>query len=172
VLRTRIATAIASGDTSSTSELVAEADALAGEALRAVAADARHRAVLQGLASLGYEVSEGMATAWVQNGQVVLRKAANPGYGVELGGGTKSDRLQVRAVAFSSAGSARDASRDRDMETVWCSEFGRLQTLVASAGGGIDIEHDLCTSGQTIRSMLHPRGACRATQIQGTSPGF
>ena len=39
-------------------------------------------------------VSEGLATAWVQGGQVVLRKAANPEYGVELGGGTKSDRLQ------------------------------------------------------------------------------
>src|SRR5262249_55792997 len=69
----------------------------------------------------------GMATAWVKDGQVVLRKAANPGYGVELGGGKKSDHLQVRAVAFGSAASARDASRDLDMETVWCSEFERLR---------------------------------------------
>jgi hypothetical protein len=156
-LQARIAAVIASGDTSLTSVLVAEADALAGEALQAVAADARRRAVLRGLASLGYEVNEGMATAWVQGGRVVFRKAANPGYGVELGGGTKSNRLQVRAVAFGSAGSARDVSRDRDMETIWCSEFERLQSLVASSGGSIEIEHAL------------PVGATPLKQIEDTN---
>jgi len=40
--------------------------------------------VLEGLASLGYEVGDG--DRLVQNGQIVLRKAANPGYGVELSG--------------------------------------------------------------------------------------
>jgi hypothetical protein len=40
-----------------------------------MAAVERRRAVLEGLASLGYEVSEGMATAWVKEGRVVLRKA-------------------------------------------------------------------------------------------------
>jgi hypothetical protein len=46
-----------------------------------------HRsAVLEGLAGLGYEVTEGMSTAWVNGGRVVLRKAASPGYGVELSG--------------------------------------------------------------------------------------
>jgi hypothetical protein len=80
-------------------ELVKRADFLIEEEFKAMAAAERRRAVLEGLASLGYEVSEGMATAWVQNGQIVLRKAANPGYGVELSGGSKSDLLQVRAVA-------------------------------------------------------------------------
>ncbi len=119
--------------------MIEEADALVQEELRVLAADARRRAILQGLASLGYEVTEGMATAWVQGGQVVLRKAAHPNYGVELGGGTKSDRLQVRAVAFGNAQTPRDASRDRDMETIWCSEFERLRTLVSASGGGIEI---------------------------------
>ncbi|YCI88526.1 hypothetical protein M1D99_12320 [Pseudomonas sp. R3-41] len=39
------------------------------------AALARREAVLDGLASLGYEVREGMATAWVETGKVVLRKS-------------------------------------------------------------------------------------------------
>jgi hypothetical protein len=150
-LQARIAAAIAAEDTSSAAALIAEADILVEDVLRDLAADARRREVLKGLASLGYEVTEGMATAWVQGGQIVLRKAANPGYGVELGGGTKSDRLQVRAVAFGSAGSARDASRDRDMETVWCSEFERLRTLVASSGGGIEIEHALAVGATPLK---------------------
>jgi hypothetical protein len=160
-LRTRITAAISSGDTSSTPALVAEADALSDEALRAIAADARRRAVLQGLASLGYEVNEGMATAWVQGGQVVLRKAANPGYGIELAGGTKSDRLQVRAVAFGSVGSARDVSRDRDMESVWCSEFERLQTLVATSGGVIKIEHALPVGATPLKQIEETEGEDR-----------
>ena len=89
----------------------------------------------------GYEVSEGMATAWVNGGRVVLRKAANPGYGVELSGGSKSDLLQVRAVAFGNSTETRDTSRDRDIETIWCGEFERLQSLIAKDGGHLAIEH-------------------------------
>lgn len=72
--------------------------------------------------------------------RVVLRKAANPGYGVELSGGTQSDLLQVRAVGIGSAAEARDEVRDKDMETIWCGEFERLQALVAKNGGNLSIE--------------------------------
>lgn len=50
----------------------------------------------------------------VASGHVVLRKAATPGFGVELSGGLKSERVRVRAVAFGSPGLRRDASRDGD----------------------------------------------------------
>lgn len=119
-------------------ELVKRADKLIEGEFKTMAAAERRRAVLEGLASLGYEVSEGMATAWVDKGQVVLRKAANPGYGVELSGG--ADLLQVRAVGIGGSAEARDTSRDRDMEEIWCGEFDRLKTLVAKAGGNIALE--------------------------------
>lgn len=157
-LRGRVEAAIVAEDVSSARALIEEADALVQEELRVLAADARRRAILQGLASLGYEVTEGMATAWVQGGQVVLRKAAHPNYGVELGGGTKSDRLQVRAVAFGNAQSPRDASRDRDMETIWCSEFERLRTLVSASGGGIEIEHALPVGATPLKLIADPTG--------------
>lgn len=105
-----------------------------------MAAEERRRAVLEGLASLGYEVSEGMMTAWVTGGRVVLRKPANPGYGVELSGGQQADIMQVRAVGIGDPAGARDTGRDRDMETIWCNEFERLQALVAKAGGNVSIE--------------------------------
>ena len=95
---------------------------------------------LRGLASLGYEVSEGMMTAWVSGGKIVLRKPANPGYGVELSAGLQTDVMQVRAVGIGNPAEARDAGRDRDMETIWCGEFERLQSLVAKAGGNVAIE--------------------------------
>ena len=121
-------------------ELLQRADFLIDAEVQAMAAQERRRVVLEGLAGLGYEVSEGMATAWVNGGRVVLRKAANPGYGVELSGGSKSDLLQVRAVAFGNSTQTRDTSRDRDIETIWCGEFARLQSLVAKDGGHFSLE--------------------------------
>jgi hypothetical protein len=104
------------------------------------AALARREAVLGGLASLGYEVREGMATAWAENGKVVLRKAATPSYGVEVGGRADNGRLQVRAIALSSD---RDKARDRDIETIWCGEFQRLQALLKDKGSELLIERAL-----------------------------
>ena len=121
-------------------ELVKRADFLIESEMHAMAAEERRRAVLEGFASLGYEVSEGMATAWVEGGRVVLRKAASPGYGVELSGGSQSDLLQVRTVRIGNPGETSDMSRDRDMETIWCGEFERLQLLVAKSGGNLSIE--------------------------------
>ncbi|MBW6266652.1 hypothetical protein KZ859_29945, partial [Pseudomonas aeruginosa] len=95
---------------------------------------------LQGLASLGYEVREGMATAWAQTGRVVLRKPATPGYGLEVGGKADNGRLQLRAVALNAN---RDSQRDRDIETLWCGEFQRLQALLAAQGGELSVERAL-----------------------------
>ena len=64
-------------------ELTERCNAILTAHLQQQAALARRQAVLQGLASLGYEVREGMATAWAQTGRVVLRKPATPGYGLE-----------------------------------------------------------------------------------------
>ena len=140
-LRSEIGKNISGASTGGEAELIKRADFLIEAEVRAIAAEQRRRAVLEGLASLGYEVSEGMATAWVNDGRVVLRKASSPGYGVELAGGAQSDLLQVRAVAFGNSIEPRDASRDRDIETIWCGEFERLQSLVAKDGGSLAIDH-------------------------------
>lgn len=114
-------------------------DAIAQELHRS-AAVARRRAVLEGLASLGYEVREGMETAWAEVGSVVLRKTSSPGYGVEVGGRAESGRLQVRAVSLTNT---RDSTRERDIETIWCGEFNRLRTLLADRGSELTIEKSL-----------------------------
>jgi hypothetical protein len=141
LLRSEIGKSLTGGLRGSEAEFLQRADFLIEAELQSMAAEERRRAVLEGLSALGYEVSEGMATAWVDGGRVVLRKAANPGYGVELSGGSKSDLLQVRAVAFGDSTKTRDTSRDRDIETIWCGEFERLQSLIAKDGGSMAIEH-------------------------------
>jgi hypothetical protein len=115
-LRSEIGDILSGATQGNEAELIKRADFLIEEEVRTMAAEERRRAVLEGLAGLGYEVSEGMAMAWVSGGRVVLRKTANPGYGVELSGGSQSDLLQVRAVAFGNSTDTRDPSRDRDIE--------------------------------------------------------
>ncbi|MFK3788853.1 hypothetical protein ACI2KO_01165 [Pseudomonas piscis] len=120
--------------------LKSECEAALTAVLQAQAALARRQAMLEGLARLGYEVREGMATAWAESGKVVLRKSAAPGYGVEVGGKADNGRLQVRAVALDPQ---RDKGRDGDIETIWCNEFQRLQALLKDSGGELLIERAL-----------------------------
>lgn len=132
--------------------LTAQAQTALDAHAQALAAQARREAVLQGLASLGYEVREGMSTAWAEAGQVVLRKPATPGYGVEVGGSADTGRLQVRAVALTRE---RDTTRDRDIETLWCGDFTRLQALLEDQGDALLIERALAVGEVPLKEVEH-----------------
>ncbi|MBL8269081.1 MAG: hypothetical protein JNL55_22005 [Steroidobacter sp.] len=117
-------------------------NALAAER-ESLSARARRNAILKGLATLGYQVNEGLETAWVNSGRVVVKRPTQPGYGVELGGKSENGRLQVRVVAIRGAGEATDGTRDKDAERMWCSDFSKLQKQIAEQGGGLVIERAL-----------------------------
>uniref|UniRef100_UPI000E314EDB hypothetical protein n=1 Tax=Steroidobacter cummioxidans TaxID=1803913 RepID=UPI000E314EDB len=141
----RAATVLAAidGDLQALSALEADTmNALAAER-ESLAARARRNAVLKGLATLGYQVHEGLETAWVNSGRVVVKRSTQPGYGVELGGKSETGRLQVRVVALRGAGDAADSTRDKDAERIWCSDFSKLQKQIADEGGGLVIERAL-----------------------------
>lgn len=146
----RIADCLASPLPQAVVELTGQCQAALARHLEQQAALARREAVLQGLASLGYEVREGMATAWADTGRVVLRKPATPGYGVEVGGKADNGRLQVRAVALTPD---RDSRRDRDIETLWCGEFQRLQALLQADGDELTIERALAIGEVPLKEV-------------------
>lgn len=98
---------------------------------------AKRRAILKTLADLGYEARDGMETAWVKDGRLVMRRATNPEMGVEVRG---AEQLQFRPVRFGSEASANDRSKDRDIETVWCSDFDKLHKHVLAEQGELKIE--------------------------------
>ncbi|WP_439486956.1 hypothetical protein [Blastomonas fulva] len=106
----------------------------------AKAVQARRAAVLEGLSGLGYEVAEGMSTAWASEGRLVIRSAARPDYGVELSG---ADRFQMRPVAFDANGRGPDPARDKDAETIWCGDVTGLEQRLAALGDGLKIEKAL-----------------------------
>jgi hypothetical protein len=49
-----------------------------------------------------------METAWVKEGKLVMRRAANPQMGVEVKGAVGTDQLQFRPVRFGTAGAKGD----------------------------------------------------------------
>jgi hypothetical protein len=134
-----IASTLQSGSHAGADDLIVRAQKVVDGAIAKLAADAR-RAILGGLAKLGYEVRENMSTAWAQDGRLVVRKPNTTDYGVELGASPDVSRLQVCVVGAERPSTARDASRDRDMETIWCLELAQLQQLLAEAGGEVLLE--------------------------------
>lgn len=136
--------------------LLAAAHVVAEHAAKRAAAEARRQAVLSGLAALGYEVRAGMTTAWAQDGRLVLRKPASDDYGVELGATPDLARLQVRLVGADQPQQPRNQERDRDQETIWCTEFSRLQDDLAKHGDNIVIERALEPGAQSVKTISMP----------------
>lgn len=138
--------------------LIESGQALVAQAQQQQAAAARRRAVLGGLAKLGYEVHDGMETAWANDGRVVIKKPSVPGYGVEVGG--QAARMQVRVVTTVLD---RDVARDRDVESMWCGEFGQLQDLLASQGDELLIERAMGIGAVPLKLVSDVQEIQRAT---------
>lgn len=115
------------------------------------AAAASREAILRGLQSLGYEVQEGMATAWAKDGRLVVRDPRTKGYGVELGGRGDAGKLQVRAVAFE--GTAADPTADRAAETNWCGDFTRLREVLAANGADVAVERSTPVGAHQVKRV-------------------
>jgi hypothetical protein len=124
----------------SSSITVKRAKAVLEEYDRQAAAKARRIAMLEAFSQLGYEIREGLETAWVNDKRIVIRKSATIDHGVELSGNAEGGRLQVQAVSFKSPSNRRDKQRDVDIETAWCSEFQVLQKILDENGGEVLIE--------------------------------
>lgn len=124
-------------DATTAGSLVKRVTELVENERKARALASKRKAVLKTLADLGYEAREGMETAWVTDGRLVMRRAANPEMGVEVRG---ADQLQFRPVRFGSVASSNDRSKDRDIETIWCSDFGKLHEQVLAEHGELQIE--------------------------------
>jgi hypothetical protein len=89
-------------------------------------------AVLRALAATGYEVREGMAAAWVEQGRLVVRKPNESAYGIEISAPPQGNAVQTRVVALGN--SVRDPQRDLEVEETWCGEFEKARAVLDDAG--------------------------------------
>jgi hypothetical protein len=116
------------------------------EAVRQDSARSR-QLILTTLRDLGYDVREGMATAWAEQGRLVVRQPGSAEYGVELTSVNEA-RMKTQLVRFGTAGAATEAQRQRDveMEGKWCgaheavlqelSDQGLAATILAARAPG------------------------------------
>lgn len=133
------------------------------------AAAARRSAILKGLTKLGYEVTEGMSTSFVDDGHLVLRSASRPDYGVEVHTAADSERMQMRPVAFEADGAGPDPARDRDAETLWCGDVAVLQQALADAGSQLVIEKSLPIGATPIKRIAE-KGAAGSSSREAPNP--
>jgi hypothetical protein len=152
------------------STLIAEAERLAEEEIRLIAAASRRRAVLTGLASLGYEVRENIEAVWVQEGRIVVRKPSSPDYGVELGAPADASRLQIRLVGSDRPSTPRNARRDADQEAIWCSAFDQLKALVETGGGKLILEKAIEPGAQPVKTTSLPDFVSAQTEAAREEP--
>ena len=122
---------------------------------------AARESVLNGLRQLGYEVREGMSTAWESEGKLVLRHPSGDGYGVELGG--RGEKLQVRAVGLRAQGS-REA--DVSAEQRWCGELTELQAQLAKGGEQLEILKATPIGAQPVKRVVLTQEVERAEDEQ------
>jgi hypothetical protein len=165
LIERRVTAALDATDTASADGLIAEANDLVDAHHREVAAVARRRAVLSGLASLGYEIRESMVTAWARDGRVVIRKPTTSDYGVELAAPTDASRLQVRLVGSDSPSTPRSPRRDADQETTWCGDFGKLRDLLGSQGQAVILERAVEAGAQSVKTVRFEDGATSAPAL-------
>jgi hypothetical protein len=131
----------------------------------------RREAVLRNLSTLGYEITEGMTTAWVNNGKLVVRNATRPDYGVEIGGDLSAERAQMRVVAFVSQDAPEDRERDRDAETIWCSDVAKLNENLQKEGASLEIERALPVGATPVKRVSDPYGVEHYRSGEVGAPG-
>ncbi len=151
---TTIASALETPATQATlNDLLATTNVVLVEAESRKAAEYRRKSLLTGLSQLGYEVHEGMETAWVRDGKVVLRNSASDMYGVEVGGNPEN-LIQVRTVAYDRPGANRTAEQDRAAETTFCDTFSSLRAEIGENGGNITVIRALGVGATPVKSVV------------------
>jgi hypothetical protein len=133
--------------------LLKEAGRVAEEERRELVAGTRRRAVLAGLASLGYQVEERMELALPKDGRIVVHKPGSPDYGIELAAPADAVRMQVQLVGADRPTAPRDARRDADMETIWCSDLEKLRAVLSANGCDLLIERKIAVGAQPVKTV-------------------
>lgn len=96
----------------------------------------KRHAILESLAALGYETSEGMETALAQAGKVVIRKPGDEEYAVEVVSDANLSMMQTTMVRYTDAPDMTEQQRQRDCEREeeWCADHARLRERLAKQG--------------------------------------
>jgi hypothetical protein len=108
------------------------------------------KALIEALESLGYSVSEGMETAVVENGKLVVKKPAEEVYGVEVQTIAATGKFQLRLVS-GLPDNERSAKDDVAEEERWCDDLAKIRKSLAESGVDLKIEKALDPGTVAVR---------------------
>jgi hypothetical protein len=96
----------------------------------------KRRALIDALKGIGYETNEGLETAFVKDGRLVLRRPGEDDYAVEMVANRDLTQLQTALVRFADSAEVTEQQRRRDMEREesWCQDHARLREQMAARG--------------------------------------
>ena len=96
----------------------------------------KRTAILQALEELGYEVTDGMGTALVSPGSVLVQKDGESEYAIEVVTNADLSMIQTTMVRFGEPTEITDQERlrDKEHEEAWCSEHAILRRKIAKSG--------------------------------------
>jgi hypothetical protein len=106
-------------------------------------------ALIEALDSVGYRVTEGMNTAVVENGKLVVRKPAEEAYGVEVQSIAVTGKFQIRLVS-GLPDSERSAKDDQAEEERWCKELENISQILDKSGIDLGIEKALSPGAKPV----------------------
>ena len=96
----------------------------------------QRRAILESLTALGYETSEGMGTALVEAGKLVIHKPGEADYAVELVANADLSLVQTAMVRYSDSDTLTEQQRlrDHEREAEWCGDHKRIRDQLEQRG--------------------------------------
>lgn len=96
----------------------------------------KRRAIVESLSKLGYQTVEGMQTAFIKNGRLVVQQQHEEEYAVEVILNEDSTKLQSRVIRYAaSADSSRQQKlRDHEQEVSWCAGHSAFLEEMAKRG--------------------------------------
>jgi hypothetical protein len=130
----------------------------------------KRQAVLESLAELGYETSEGMGTALVQAGKLVLRRPGEADYAVEVVTNRDLSLLQTEVIRFgeTEAATEQERLRDQEQEVKWCSAHDALRDKLAKRGLTSSVKLHIPAGTKPVRVVKRDKApaAARTTAKQ------
>lgn len=129
----------------------------------------KRRAILESLTALGYETSEGMGTALVEAGKLVIHKPGEADYAIELVSNTDLSVVQTAMVRYSDSETLTEQQRlrDHEREAEWCGDHKRLRVQLEQRGYATSFKMQLPAGAHPVRVVQRGKAPAAKPAVQG-----
>ena len=137
-IKLQIDKAISTGDVHIFQNMLDTTKDKVSDIIKAASTAKGKEALINALSSLGYQIIEGMQTAVVENGQLIVKKPMQDTYGVQIQQIMSSGKFQLRMVS-ATPDNQRSVCEDESEETAWCSDLSHIQKSLSDSGVELEI---------------------------------